>query len=64
MEQKTLPFYPIPVAAKKLGIPSRTLYRWVAEGKVKTYELPGDGKRGSRAKLVMLEHVKDFMGRS
>lgn len=56
---ETLPFYPVSVAADEVGINPRTLYRWIASGKVECFYLPGDMKK--TRKLVMLPHVKEYM---
>lgn len=54
-----LPFYPVAVAAQEAGVPRRTLYRWLNEGKIQHYYLPGDNKK--TRKLVMVAHVREYM---
>lgn len=59
LKPEQLPLYPVAVAAKESGISLRTLYRWLSQGKIKYFYLPGDTKKPR--KLVMLSHVTGYL---
>lgn len=44
-------FFTPPEAAKLLEVSDKTIYRWIAAGKLEAIEMPGDGPHGTRYRI-------------